>query len=107
MTRPCSIHGCPATTLRTRCVAHEREHQRDRGTPARRGYGWAYQKARRELLATATVCAWCGRGPRPGDPLTADHLVPLAHGGGIEGNLVAAHRSCNSARGAALSSRRR
>ena len=45
------------------------------------------------MLATATVCAWCGLPPRVGEPLTADHLLPLAHGGGYEGNLVAAHRA--------------
>ena len=96
MARPCLDPGCPDLTHRTRRAAHEREHQRNRGTPTQRGYGRAYQKARQQLLASATVCAWCGYGPRDGDPLTADHLVPLAHGGGYEGNLVAAHRSCNS-----------
>lgn len=99
MTRPCLHHGCPELTARTRCLVHEREHQRARGSSAQRGYGWRYQHARRALLATATLCTWCGYPPRPGDPLTADHLVPLAHGGGIEGNLVAAHASCNAARG--------
>jgi 5-methylcytosine-specific restriction endonuclease McrA len=99
--RPCLEHPCPNFTQKTRCPAHQREWERRRGTPAQRGYGPAYQRARRALLATARVCAWCGLPGRIDDPLTADHLVPLAHGGGIEGNLVAAHRSCNSVRGGA------
>jgi 5-methylcytosine-specific restriction protein A len=97
--RVCLGPGCPQLTQRTRCTLHERERQRRRGTPAQRGYDQSYQRARRELLATATVCAWCGLPGRQGDPLTADHLVPLAHGGRTEGNLVAAHRSCNGRRG--------
>lgn len=101
--RPCLEPRCPSLATRLRCPAHERERERRRGTTAQRGYGAAYQRARRALLATATVCAWCGLPARPGDPLTADHLVPLAQGGGIEGNLVAAHRSCNGGRGAAQS----
>jgi 5-methylcytosine-specific restriction endonuclease McrA len=58
--------------------------------------------ARRRLLAVADRCAWCGQPARLGDPLTADHVIPLLLGGGIEGNLVAAHRSCNSARTASV-----
>jgi 5-methylcytosine-specific restriction endonuclease McrA len=97
--RPCLDYPCPNLSTTTRCPAHERERERLRGTPAQRGYGPAYQRARRQLLASATRCHWCGLPARVNDPLTADHLVPLAHGGGIEGNLVAAHRSCNGARG--------
>lgn len=96
--RPCLEPDCPALTRRTRCPLHTRERERRRGTPSRRGYGPPYQRARRALLAVADRCAWCGLPPRLDDPLTADHLVPLAQGGGIEGNLVAAHGSCNSAR---------
>ena len=46
-------------------------------------------------------CQWCGEPARHNDQLTMDHLVPYAEGGtDDEDNLVAAHRSCNSRRGA-------
>jgi 5-methylcytosine-specific restriction endonuclease McrA len=61
----------------------------------------AYHTARAHLLAIATHCHWCGQPPHPGDPLTADHLHPLADGGHPAGPLVAAHRTCNSRRQAA------
>lgn len=60
----------------------------------------AYRTARRALLATATVCHWCTMPGTADDPLTADHITPLADGGPPAGPLVAAHRSCNSRRGA-------
>ena len=100
--RACLEPGCPMLTSRTRCALHERLRQRRRGTPTQRGYDAAYQRARRALLSVAERCAWCGQPPRPRDPLTADHVVPLAQGGGTDGNLVAAHRSCNSARTATV-----
>lgn len=47
--------------------------------------------------ATADRCAICGQPPRPGDPLTLDHRVPVSAGGSsLPGNVRAAHRSCNS-----------
>lgn len=51
----------------------------------------------RSVTAAAKVCAICGLPPRPNDPLTLDHRVPVSAGGSsLPGNLQAAHLSCNS-----------
>ena len=93
--------GCPEPTDRTRCAHHERllarERDRERGTPTERGYDAAYQAARRRVLAASDVCWRCGR---PG-ATTADHVVPLAHGGSSDDeNLRACCLSCNASAGA-------
>ena len=87
--RPCICCGTPATAPRCPACA------------TAGAYGPAYQRTRAAVLAAEQVCWLCGEPPRPGDPLTADHVVPVEHGGGASaGNVHAAHRSCNSARGA-------
>lgn len=51
----------------------------------------------RSVTAAAKVCAICGLPPRPNDPLTLDHRVPVSAGGSsLPGNVRAAHLSCNS-----------
>lgn len=62
---------------------------------------YKYQQARKAVLVRDRGICWlCSR---PGAD-TADHVVPLALGGHPYdmGNLRAAHRSCNSRRGAAV-----
>jgi 5-methylcytosine-specific restriction endonuclease McrA len=55
------------------------------------------------VVASAVVCWRCGEPARPGDPLTADHVVPRVAGGSDSAaNMLPAHRSCNSRAGAAL-----
>lgn len=96
---------CHERTTTTRCAIHERAYQALRN--ARRGDAYTspeYKAERRRVLAMATVCELCGEAPTRRDPLTADHIVPRAHGGGVVGNLRAVHRSCNSARGATVRS---
>ena len=68
-----------------------------------KGHRTAYEKNKRKILATQTVCALCGQ---PVDmslkyphPLSAtvDHVIPIAKGGhpsDIE-NLQLAHFTCN------------
>lgn len=52
----------------------------------------------RVLTRDHGICWLCGQ---PGAD-TIDHIVPLSqHGADTDNNLRAAHRSCNSARGAA------
>jgi len=61
---------------------------------------YRYQQARKQILKRDRGICWlCGR---PG-ATTADHVVPLSKGGHPfdPANLRAAHRSCNSSRGAA------
>ncbi len=84
----------------TRCPQCKYDHQRNRdlirGTPASRGYDRAYRRLRLEVLEEAGyVCAYCGSYAD-----TVDHRVPTSRGGTSDpDNLVAACRSCNSARG--------
>ena len=41
------------------------------------------------------ICARCGEGPREGDPMTWDHLVPISQGGSTA-SARPSHKSCNS-----------
>lgn len=69
----------------------------------KRGSDAAYIKARKRILATAEICAICGKPLHPElsypHPLssTVDHIVPVARGGSLSdpGNLQAAHLICN------------
>ena len=71
------------------------------GTTTQRGLGHAYQVAAAQCLAEEDTCWLCGGDPTPSDPLTADHVVPRCCGGSHHrSNLRAAHKSCNSSRGA-------
>jgi HNH endonuclease len=64
-------------------------------------YGAEYERNRRAMLANAEVCWICDEPARPGDPLTADHVLAAIAGGGPEiENLAPAHGTCNSRRGA-------
>jgi hypothetical protein len=70
--------------------------RREAGRAAGRAhYRGDYRKRAAEVRATATICWLCGDGVRVDDPWTADHVDP----GNPDSILLAAHRSCNSARG--------
>ena len=57
----------------------------------------------RIVLEEEHLCWLCGFPARPHDPLTLDHVLPVALGGTTtRDNVRAAHRSCNSRRGARL-----
>ena len=59
-----------------------------------RGYGWAYQRRRAEILASKPLCHWgCGR-----PATTADHEPPISVVGHPHLNLVPACRPCNFSR---------
>jgi 5-methylcytosine-specific restriction endonuclease McrA len=98
--RPCLSCGALISLGGSRCTACQAEYQRRRdairGTPAQRGYDYAYQRTRKAVLAASGGhCAYCG-----GAATTVDHLLPLARGGTSDAsNLVACCSSCNSARG--------
>jgi 5-methylcytosine-specific restriction endonuclease McrA len=90
--RACAYCGRPVPVGAIRCAEHA--IARDNGHARRK-------RIARGFLATQTVCAICGQPARPNDPLTIDHVIPVAHGGQTTlANLRAAHRSCNSRRGA-------
>lgn len=61
----------------------------------------AYKAAAALTVQNAFRCWICGGQATADDPFTADHLIPLSKGGTHSAdNLAAAHRSCNSRRGA-------
>lgn len=61
-------------------------------------------KLRQQWTANpATVCAYCHKPARPGDPWEADHQRP----GDPTSPLRAAHQSCNRSAGATLGNKRR
>jgi len=101
--RPCL--DCGQLAKGSRCPEHQAQFDRNlaksKDTPERRAkkralYGGDYQRRRRELLATATICYMCGRGVSDSsNPLEADHLIP----GDPSSPLAAAHRRCNQSRG--------
>lgn len=85
--------GCGRPTQRTRCATCARGRDRARGTPAQRGYGAQYRKARQLVLQGATACYVQGCTETP---TTADHVVPLRQGGGSDAtNLRPACRTHN------------
>jgi len=61
---------------------------------------WTRARNRRTLMAFADRCEICHEPPTPGDPLEADHIIPVADGGNdTSANLRAVHRSYNRTRG--------
>ena len=88
--RACNVCGRP-TANRRKCPSHTSPDPRKT---------FAYQRARLQVLAEEHVCWICGQPAARDDPLTADHIIPVASGGSNDRrNLRAAHRSCNSRRG--------
>lgn len=76
---------------------YEREKSRRRravkGTTSSRGYGTAWQRLSKAVLARdGQVCRYCG-----GKATTTDHLIPKSKGGtDAMSNLVACCQPCNS-----------
>lgn len=63
-------------------------------------YG-VHRRLRAQVLAEERACWICGLPGTPADPLTLDHVLARANGGvHSRANARAAHRSCNSAKGA-------
>lgn len=63
------------------------------GTRQQRGYGRAYQLARKRLLASSPACHWCGA-----PATTADHEPPIAEVGYPHLQLVPSCGPCNFGR---------
>lgn len=91
--RPCASPGCPAIGY---CPKHAkirvsaptpqpRLYDDRRGSSAQRGYGYAWQKKRRDYLIRHPLCVRCGK------PATdVDHVLARRFGGSEdEGNLQA------------------
>lgn len=105
--RPCLECGKPSSGIR--CLEHARARQalEDRRRNARPEHlarlTITSSQRRRVYARDGYRCRYCGEPATSSDPLTLDHVVPLAvelrfHPSDEE--LVTAHRSCNSRRGA-------
>jgi 5-methylcytosine-specific restriction endonuclease McrA len=93
--RPCLDCGRPSPGTRCRACQARRQSHAGSGSTAR-GYDRQWRKIREfVLIRDSHVCHWCGR-----PASTADHVIALADNGPRldPANLVAACRSCNSAR---------
>ena len=92
-------HPCP------RCMHVVRSGQKcvcgfgGNSTAERFGSGWSSVALR--VVAEERHCRACGHPGSPDNPLTADHIVPRARGGGNDrANLQCLCRRCNSAKAA-------
>jgi len=97
--RQCLTYGCRGEVPpgRSRCRQHG---PRNKGRIGPNPYGAQHQRDAATLLATARYCAICGLPPQPGNPLEADHIIPLSLGGtATADNLQAAHKLCNIKKG--------
>src|ERR1700744_6286410 len=99
--KSCRKCGCVcAGSLCTDC-RNDQERKRNRPSAAKRGYGAQYRANRLRVLQRARngePCCICGQKFTLNelDGVTAEHVVPLRHGGGSEeANLAPAHPRCN------------
>jgi 5-methylcytosine-specific restriction protein A len=97
---PCSDARCPRIASRAgRCAEHNREYERRRVSGAARGYGHAWQRLRRLILARDPICKTDGCG----QPSTqVDHVISRRRGGtddpsNLQG-LCRRHHSSKTAR---------
>lgn len=91
----------PDGSLRASDVARPR-----RVTAARRfRSSWAWRRAAAAQIRRRPWCEDCGHRGSATNPLTADHVIPLARGGTSEpGNLATRCLICNGAKGSRRSS---
>ena len=81
-------------------IARQRERDSRRGTAASRGYDYEWQRLCAQAIADNPQCCKCGTSGSSDNPLTGDHIVPLAHGGtSVRENVQVLCRSCNSRKG--------
>lgn len=98
----CSRPGCPTIipndAYKGLCEQHRHAYDRDRGTPAQRGYDAAHRAERarwqRLINASATVsCARCQQPLEPGQPWALDHNDDRT------GWIGPSHQYCNNQAG--------
>lgn len=95
--RICAQPGCPTITTQRRCPTHATQYERDRGTPAERGYGTDHKRLRRELasdVAAGRATCWRCRQPiTPNTPWDLGHTDDRTTHAGPE------HTHCNRSAG--------
>jgi len=83
--RPCRHIGCPHVTQDPSgfCQNHRHEYfeyrkrkDAERPNSAKRGYGYAWKKARESWLRRNPLCVWCGK-----IATIVDHKIPIKDGG--------------------------
>lgn len=80
-------------------AARAAEHDRWRGGSAARGYGSAWQKLRRAVLADEPLCRACAAAGRTVAAADVDHIMARARGGTDErANLQPLCHACHSAK---------
>lgn len=78
--------------------ARQQEYNARRGSSTAQGYDGEHRALRAQAIAErGEVCEDCGEGPRPNDPIEADHIVALKDGGAraLE-NIRLRHKSCHA-----------
>jgi len=103
--RPCAAQGCAALVGRgvRYCPAHAKQKRAaiDRGrlSPSKRGYGWAWQRLRTNVLLMEPLCRECRAWGRVVAATDVDHITPKSQGGTDDmTNLQALCHSCHSAK---------
>ena len=99
---PCLDCGVPTNKSRCDYCAGQRiqNSPRIRATSNQRGYDYDWQKVRRRVLnRDQWTCHYCQKKLLNSDA-TVDHIIPISRGGNRldANNLVAACRSCSSAK---------
>src|SRR5664280_2568199 len=89
------LYPRPSTGDVGRCPTCTGEYRARQPTTTQRGLGSEWQRAARAQVTSYPWCAKCGAT----EDLTADHVVPRAHGGTAEHGLRTLCRSCNGKRG--------
>ena len=99
--KPCLHHDCPNVSRTGWCPTHANENPAVRRHAKYRGptsNGW--RKISRQVIAEEGACRVCGHTGSPDNPLTCDHIVPLARGGTNDrSNLQCLCRRHNSSKG--------
>ena len=75
---PCAHPGCPRLVARGKkyCEEHAGQHPEEVRPVADRGYGYAWQKARKAYLDAHPLCVECMRQGRYVKATDVDHIVP-------------------------------
>jgi len=102
--RPCAALGCAALVDRGQyCPLHARTKKRaydNRGrSSAALGYGAAWQRLRRSVLAEEPLCRNCGGRGRVVAATDIDHIIPKSQGGTDDvDNLQPLCHACHTAK---------
>ncbi|MCM3761049.1 HNH endonuclease [Alkalihalobacillus oceani] len=72
--KPCRQPGCPELTDKRYCLTHQKKHER--GSATSRGYGYKWQKARKQYLKVNPLCVRCIKSGRVTPAKVVDHIIP-------------------------------